>query len=457
MNNRENSEKIRLKEKAAFGMANLGNIPIMTLVGSYLLIFYTDVAGINPAAVATLFIVARVLDGVNDPIMGFIIDHLPKSKMGRFRPYLILGVILCSINYLLLWFGPLLLTEIKLIIVYVTYLLIGITFDLMDIPLNAMIPVMTEDEKERASLSTIKGACYMAGMLGIGIVAPLILNNAGSKVTGYLILVGGATAIVLIFSIIGTLGIQERIQPIEEEKYKLKQLLPVLGQRPIMISFAVSLLFGIGGTVANSSNIYFVTYVLDNRLDVLSIVSFISMAGMFLGMFVAGKLIGRLGKRAVYGGSLILYGVFLLIRILNVTSIPLIYISSLLAGIGSGGIMTLSYGIQADNVDYIEYKKGMRAEGALASLNSFVVKAGQGIGGAIPGYILAATGYAANQAQTDSAIGGIVTATIIIPALIYVAGGVIFGAGYNLDKSKLAEIMQKLRDKRAEKAHKRTV
>ncbi len=457
MSNKENSEKINLREKAAFGMANLGNIPIMTLVGSYLLIFYTDVAGINPAAVATLFIIARVLDGVNDPVMGFIIDHLPKSKMGRFRPYLILGVILCSINYMLLWFGPLLFSEIKLVIVYITYLLIGITFDLMDIPLNAMIPVMTDDEKERGSLSTIKGACYMTGMLGIGIVAPMILKNFSNAVIGYLILVGGATVIVLVFSIVGVMGMKERVRPIEEEKYKLKQLFPILAQRPVMISFAASLLFGVGGTVASSSNIYFVTYVLDNRLDVLSLVSFLSMAGMFLGMFVAGRLIGGLGKKALYGGSLILYGVFLLIRLFNVTSIPLIYISSLLAGIGSGGMMTLSYGIQADNVDYVEYKNGMRAEGALASLNSFVVKAGQGIGGAIPGYILAVTGYVANQAQTDSAIGGIVSATIIIPAVIYVAGGLIFGLGYNLNKSKLDEIILGLRNRRVEKAHEKAV
>ncbi len=449
--NNEKLQKMKWKEKTAFGMANIGNIPIMTLVGSYLLIFYTDVAGLNPAAVATLFIVARVLDGVNDPIMGFIIDHLPKSKMGRFRPYLIIGVILCSINYMLLWFGPLLFSGIKLIIVYITYLLIGITFDMMDIPLNAMIPVMTDDEKERGSLSTIKGACYMTGALVIGMAAPMILKSFGNTAKGYLVLVGGAVTIVLLFSIIGALGIRERVQPIEEEKYKLKELFPIMGQRPVMISFAVSLLFGIGGTVANSSNIYFVTYVLNNRFDVLSMFSFLSMAGMFAGMFLAGKLINKIGKKAVYSGSLVLYGVFLLIRLFNVTSIPLIYISSVLTGIGSGGMMTLSYGIQADNVDYIEYKKGIRAEGALASLNSFVIKAGQGIGGAVPGYILAITGYTANQVQPGSAICGIVAATIIIPAVIYVLGGLIFGFGYNLDKVKLDEIIQGLRLRREKK------
>ena len=452
MSNKGNSNKIPLGEKLAFSLVNLGNIPIMSLVGSFLLIFYTDVAGLNPAAIATLFIISRVLDGVNDPIMGYIIDHLPKTKMGRFRPYLIMGVILCAINYLLLWFGPIMFPGIKLVIVYITYVLIGITFDLMDIPLNSMIPVMTDNEKERASLSTIKGASYMVGALTIGIVGPIILAATGSSLTGYMILVGGATALVLIFSICGALGLKERIQPISEEKYKLRDIFPILTERPVLFTFIASLFMGIGTTIGNSSGIYFATYVLGNRLEVMSIISMISMVGMFLGMFIAGKLISRLGKKAVYAGGFILGGVFALIRLFSVTNIPLIYLSSLLVGIASGGAMTLAYGIQADNVDYIEHKRGTRAEGALASLNSFVIKAGQGLGGAIPGYILATTGYVAKQQQTSTAITGIVLIAIIIPAIINIVGGILFTLGYTLDKQKLSEIMSSLRDRREEKS-----
>lgn len=448
MDKRERVNKISVREKVAFGMANMGNIPIMALVGTYLLIFYTDIVGLNPAAVATLFIFSRILDGINDPIMGFVIDHLPKSRMGRFRPYLIIGVILCAVNYLMLWFAPLLFPGIKLVVVYITYLLIGISFDMMDIPLNAMIPVMTDDEKERGSLSAIKGASYMVGILGIGMAAPLIIRKFGNSVTGYLVLVGGATAIVLLFSIIGALGIKERVQPTNEEKYKFRDLFSILRERPVVISFVVSLLGGVAMTTASSSNIYFATYILDNRMDVLSFSSLISMGGMFAGMFLTSRLIGRLGKKTLYGGSIVLFGIFMLIRLFSVTSIPLIYLTSLLGGVGSGGMMALSYGIQADNVDYIDFKRGTRAEGALASLNSFVIKAGQGFGGAIPGYVLAATGYAANQAQIGSAITGIIGITILIPGLINIVSGIIFIAGYNLDKNKMSEITDTLRARR---------
>ncbi|MFX1504333.1 MAG: MFS transporter, partial [Promethearchaeota archaeon] len=119
------------KENSFFFMANIGNIPIMTLIGAFLLIYYTDVVGLNPAAVAILFIFARVLDGINDPIIGYIVDHLPRTKWGKFRPYVVLGSLLCSINYMILWLGPSLAPSGKLLIAYISYILFGITFDLM--------------------------------------------------------------------------------------------------------------------------------------------------------------------------------------------------------------------------------------------------------------------------------------------------------------------------------------
>lgn len=143
------SQKVSGIEKISYVLANLGNIPIQALIGSYLLIFYTNVCGLNPAACATLFLVARILDGINDPLVGFCIDHVPNTKMGHFRPTLMVGTVLCSANFALLWFGPMMATSGKLVIAYISYLLIGVLFPVMDISLNSMLPVMTTDMKER--------------------------------------------------------------------------------------------------------------------------------------------------------------------------------------------------------------------------------------------------------------------------------------------------------------------
>lgn len=154
-------DKIKFKEKLAYATVNFGNIPIMTIINGYLLIFYTNICGLSPAACATLFLIARILDGLNDPLVGCVIDHLPNTKFGHFRPTLIVGTILCSANFLLLWFGPMMAPSGKLAIAYVSYILLGVLFPVMDISLNSLLPVMTEDMNERNSLSSVKGLAYV--------------------------------------------------------------------------------------------------------------------------------------------------------------------------------------------------------------------------------------------------------------------------------------------------------
>ena len=171
------SDKVTLKEKISYALVNLGNIPIQTILGSYLQIFYTNIVGLSPASCATLFLIARVLDGLNDPFVGFAIDHIPTTKHGHFRPTLVVGSILCALNFLLLWFGPLMATSGKLAIAYVSYLLIGVLFPVMDISLNSMLPVMTTDMEERNMLSSLKGVVYMVGMFGLSFLREDIMRK----------------------------------------------------------------------------------------------------------------------------------------------------------------------------------------------------------------------------------------------------------------------------------------
>lgn len=386
-----NQDKIKMREKLSFAMANFGNIPVMTLINGYLLIFYTNICGLSPAACATLFLIARFLDAINDPLVGFMIDHLPTRKMGHFRPTLILGTILCSANFLLLWFGPMLSTSGKLAIAYVSYILLGVLFPVMDISLNSLLPVMTEDMKERNSLSSIKGLAYVIGALVIGVAAPLILGDTSNK-QGYINLVLIMTAVIFFFSIIGTMGVKERVKPQMENSYSVKELFKILSQKPVYITFLAVLLYSIGSNIVNAANTYFYTYIFED-LTLASIITLITCVTVFPATMVIGNLIGRFGKKKMYAIGLALAGLAPIIRLLDVRSIPLLIVSVLIAGIGAGFAAPLNYGIQADNTDYIEVSMGIRAEGAVASLSSFVSKCAMGIGGAIPGYLLQLAGF----------------------------------------------------------------
>lgn len=443
-----NQDKIKMREKLSFAMANFGNIPIMTLINGYLLIFYTNICGLSPAACATLFLIARFLDAINDPLVGFIIDHLPTRKMGHFRPTLILGTILCSVNFLLLWFGPMLSTSGKLAIAYVSYILLGVLFPVMDISLNSLLPVMTEDMKERNSLSTIKGLAYVIGALVIGVAAPLILGDTSNK-QRYINLVLIMTAVIFFFSIIGTMGVKERVKPQMENSYSVKELFKILSQKPVYITFLAVLLYSIGSNIVNAANTYFYTYIFED-LTLASIITLITCVAVFPATMVIGNLIGRFGKKKMYAIGLALAGLAPIIRLLDVRSIPLLIVSVLIAGIGAGFAAPLNYGIQADNTDYIEVSMGIRAEGAVASLSSFVSKCAMGIGGAIPGYLLQLAGFDSKAAvQNDDVINVIVLCVLILPAIVNVVAIVIFSKGYPITKEKLNEQTYLLREKRS--------
>lgn len=443
-----NQDKIKMREKLSFAMANFGNIPVMTLINGYLLIFYTNICGLSPAACATLFLIARFLDAINDPLVGFMIDHLPTRKMGHFRPTLILGTILCSVNFLLLWFGPMLSTSGKLAIAYVSYILLGVLFPVMDISLNSLLPVMTEDMKERNSLSSIKGLAYVIGALVIGVAAPLILGDTSNK-QGYINLVLIMTAVIFFFSIIGTMGVKERVKPQMENSYSVKELFKILSQKPVYITFLAVLLYSIGSNIVNAANTYFYTYIFED-LTLASIITLITCVTVFPATMVIGNLIGRFGKKKMYAIGLALAGLAPIIRLLDVRSIPLLIVSVLIAGIGAGFAAPLNYGIQADNTDYIEVSMGIRAEGAVASLSSFVSKCAMGIGGAIPGYLLQLAGFDSKAAvQNDDVINVIVLCVLILPAIVNVVAIVIFSKGYPITKEKLNEQTYLLREKRS--------
>lgn len=442
--------KIGLKEKLAYASANFGNIPIMTVINGYLLIFYTNICGLDPAACATLFLIARILDGLNDPLVGYVIDHLPNTKFGRFRLPLIVGTVLTSLNFLLLWFGPMMATSGKLVIAYISYLLIGVLFPIMDISLNSLLPAMTTDIQERNTLSSIKGVVYAIGALGFGVAAPLILGNVSNK-QGYVKLILIATTIIFIFSIIGTLGVRERVKPQVGKRYGIKELFKFLLQKPVYITFITVLLFTIGNNIVSTTNTFFFTYIMGS-LELLSIATLVTCVTLIFGTILVGKLVVKHGKKKMFLIGLAIVGFASIIRLLDVRSVPLLLLSSAITGIGSGFVSPLIYGIQADNTDYIELKMNQRAEGAVASLSSFVSKCAAGIGGAIPGYLLTFAKFdSAASIQSSSVHTVIILCTLVIPTIIYFIGVVIFGKGYSITKEKLDEQNTLLAQRRSTK------
>jgi len=447
------SSLLNFKEKIAFFSVNFGNIPIMTMMYTYLLLFYTDVVGLDPVAIGTLFLIARVMDGISDPIMGYVIDHLPRLKMGRFRGYLLIGVIVCSLNFLLVWLGPSLVTSGKLVIAYVSYLLIGWTFDLMDIPLNSMIPVMSDKDKDRNTLSIIKGVGYMVGAIVIVTGALPLINAFPTKREGFHVVVIGVAVIVVALSVFGTLGIKERIFPVRGERYKVKNIKEIFGARPVLILFLENFAWQTGYGVNSGTQVFFFLYVV-KRPDLFPLVGASYLLGILVSVVLAPGLIKRFGKKTCLAYALMISLTGSIIMFSIPSNLPIMFvIVAMLASPGIGMNSAIYYGIQADNTDYIEWKWGYRADAAVASLNSFITKAAQGIGSAIGAYLLAFYHYYPNaETQTTETIRGLYNINFAIPAVFMLIALLVWSLGYPLTKKVTAQMMSELAERRQESA-----
>lgn len=449
------SGRMQEREKLAYFCINAGNIPVMSLLSGFLSIYYVSVVGLELEKVATMFLAARLFDAFTDPFSGFLIDKLPARRCGKFRPVLVLGVLVCMLNYVFVWLGPTWADaeamRLKYVIAYTSFLLLGWTFDIMDIPLNSLLPVMTDDVEERRKLAVIKNMGVSAGALAVGLIAPLVVGSENAGLGDYRALVLGVMTSVLVLSLAGVAGIRERVH-ISRKGYRVKDLLGFLKVGPALVFFLVDMLVCMAAYVNTTSFPYFFKYVVGDgtRQTAVSAWAYAGTVMVYLAIFLGAQK--KLGNRVLCAIGLFINGACFAGRFFAAHNLVLF---TLLTVLGTAGTFStvVKYSIQADNTNYVEYVTGLHGEGGIASLSSFISKAGQAIGGALPGYILAAAGFAAEHGVQSAAEERIIAGCVSwIPGLILALAGCLMLFGYKLSPEKLTEVNEAIRRKHENEA-----
>lgn len=431
--------KMITKKNVAYLFLNIGNIPIMTIVSSFLAVYYVDILGMNEYAVGTMFLIARIFDGINDPIIGGIIDRIPGNKLKKFIRILMIGAVICSINYLMLWLGPVIVaTDLKMIVAYISYLLLGVTFPIMDISLNSLLPILSEEREERETLSSIKVIGYGIGTVIIEMIIPIILTKFGSSVRVYSYIIVAFVLIVLTFTIGGAVGLKKS-NYFEKSYVKCKKIngissfFRVFTNRNVFYTFLSGILFYTANAMLATSNTYFVIYYLGN----VKYLVYVTIATYSLEMFVVllvSPFTKKWGIKNVFVLGLIISGIGLFIRFIpwnnNYNSFASLLFSCAIYGVGYGLVMILFYDIQAENVDIVYKQEKIEAEGTIAALMSMVNKFGKGIGGGIPLYILGV------MKLSDGTYSRLSLKLIdgLVPAILFIGAGIVFGTKY-MEKS----------------------
>lgn len=453
--------KVKLKEKISYGFGDFASSMFWTLFSMFLLFFYTDVFGITAAAAGTMFLVTRLWDTLNDPIMGMIGDRT-RTRWGKFRPYLLFVAIPFAIIGVLTFTTPDLSPDGKLVYAYITYTLMMMVYTAINVPYASLLGVMTKDTDERTSLASFRFIGGFAGGLFVTATAHYLVEyfSAGSdQATGYQMTILIYAALAALFFVLTFLGTKERLDPDEVKPSSFKEDFADLAKNKpwfIMLGAAISVL--IFNSLRGGAILYYFKYFVGDQ----SVIFFgevsqgalsaafmsIGQGAALLGVVLAIPVANRLGKK----NSFILSGIVcavlsILFFFLPPDQIALIFLINILISIASSMVFPLIWAMYGDVSDYSEWKTGHRATGLIFSSSSMSQKLGWTIGGSISGWILAAFGFVANEIQTDESILG-----IRLMISIFAAGGALMSVGfmlfYPLTEAYMKEISTELEEAR---------
>lgn len=433
------------------------NLPWM-LVSSYLSFFMTDVALIPAASVSAIFLAARVWDAVNDPMIGTLADRT-RTKMGRYRPWMLLGAIgLIPLVVLSFWAHPDWSVGARTAYGAILYLTVVIFSTSWNIPYSALNGVVSPYPEERASFASHRiFISSLACSLATAIFIPLAMRFGGAEgnfVRGFLMaaLIVCAIAIPFVFTCI--LGTKEVVQaPVKQEKEKMgaKEMANCfLKNPPLLIVCFAFLVFGFLNYGRMTVGMYYFTYIWQ---DVNLFTFYATASGIvcavaaFFCYYLVKLLKGKRGALLLaYGGQVIFNTICFFLNPDN-ASPTMIMTLLLLAGVGNGFVTGLLYGMIGDTVDYGQWKTGIRADGLCSSGTSFMMKLGGALSPTLLLALLAANGYVANAPQqTAGALNTMNWVMNLIPALLTAISFILF-VFYKLSTEKHYAILEELKER----------
>lgn len=450
------TEPLKFREKLGYGLGDAASNLFFQVFLLFLLYYYTDVYGLAPAAVGTMFLVTKVIDAISDPVMGLIADRT-SSRWGKFRPYLLWAAIPYGLFGYAMFYSPDLSATGKLIYAYATYSLMMLAYTAINVPYSALMGVISPSSVERTKVSAYRFVCaFSAGWLIATFVTPLKnMLGGGSEEVGFrrTMMIFAVMSVVLFWVSFATT--KERVHPKQMKSDVRSDLRALLANGPwIALFFAAIFNFTNFALRAGATVYYFKYYVGDDGAPIFFIFDktavFLSLKMFALtgGVLMTQPLCRRFDKR----------NLMIALTLGNGVSMALFYfippdqywpmvVVGVVGGLFLGPTTALMWSMYADSADYGEWKTGRRSTGLVFSATMFAMKMGLAVGGGLAGYILSLFGFIANAAQSASSIVGIKLLFSMFPAAMAVlsAFAIFF---YQINDDKMMGIERELAQRR---------
>lgn len=441
--------------KFSFGLGALGKDLCYAMISYFLMIYFTDTVGMAPLFVGNLFLVARIWDAFNDPMMGFVVDNT-RSKWGKFRPWILLGAVLNSIVMIFMFRKPAGMTGFSMYAYFsVMYILWGMTYTVIDIPYWSMLPSLSSTKEERDSMSVIPRifaslAWLLMGAFAIKMVS--MLGN-GDDAKGYSMLAVGIAVVFVVTSVITVVFVKDcscfgETGDKKAERTTVKDALHVImANDQLKVFIGVVLCYNLVVQLAGGVAIYYFTYVAGDK-DLYPIFTTAAQFAEIGALFLFPVLSKGLSKKQVFAIASFSPAIGLVGLVVSGFFAPqnvvIIAVCGVLYKLGSGLTLGATTVMLADVIDYGQVKLGSRNESIIASFQTLLVKTASAVSAWLIGVGLTIVGYVANTEQSAATIMGMRVLMGVIPAVITVLAFVIYVKGYKLDGAFLEEILSKV-------------
>lgn len=440
---------LRWPEVIGYGVGDMGFNFYWKTFEYFLLYFYTDVFGISAAQAGTMFLVTRVWDAVNDPIMGIVADRT-RTRWGKFRPYLLWMALPLAAAGVLTFTTPDLDSGGKIAWAYATYIVMMMIYTAANIPYGAMLGVITPDVTKRTTLSTVRMVAAFTGGVVVTAMTKHLVGwlGGGNAERGWQLTMGVYGAIGIVLLLISFASTRERVAPPPGQKTSVRaDLGDLVRNGPWVTLLILGFLVIITIAVRNGTGIYYLKYYA-GREDLIATFLTASSVAYTVGAACTPLLTRYFDKKRIF--------IFLMVAVAVLSSslffvppdaIGLIIGINVATSLVLGPKSPLTWAMFADSADFSEWRTGRRATGLVFSAGTFATKLGGAMAGALTGWLLQSVGYIPNQQQSPGALAGILWLASVIPAGFAIAAAFVARA-YSLDGQRMSTIQRELETRR---------
>lgn len=445
--------KIPARIKYTFAFGALGKDLIYGMIATFSMIYFTDIIKVNPIFIGAMFFVAKLWDAFNDLFMGMVVDNT-KSKWGKFVPWLVIGTLVNSVVFVIL-FTDFHLSGVSLcVFATISYILWGMTYTIMDIPYWSIIPNLSSNPEEREKVSVLPRIFASIGqsliIAGFGVQ---IIRALGGGQKGY-----HSFALIIAATFIFTIGITVFNLPkkadtsVPEKKVKFRDIFSIIKQNDqLRWAVALILLYNIGYQCIMGVSTYYFSYVC-GKASMMSAFMISASVAEVVGLIVFPKLSEKLSRKVSFLLACIMptigLAILLIVSFVNPTNIIFTALAGVIVKLGTGLELGCATVFLADVVDYGEYKIGTRNEGVVFSLQTLIVKFTAAITALCIGIALGSTKYVPGQEQSLATTTSIRALMCVVPAICMIIAYFVYKRRYKLNDIFMKKIINTISARR---------